>query len=55
MKSLDLTLGKAISKDMRLKLYAENLLDEAVEFRQASEVTRRYLPGRKMSLAVSFQ
>jgi hypothetical protein len=55
MKSLDLTLGKRLSKDMRLKFSAENLLDDAVEFRQASEVTRRYLPGRKMSLAVSFE
>jgi TonB dependent receptor/Carboxypeptidase regulatory-like domain/TonB-dependent Receptor Plug Domain len=55
MKSLDLTLGKSISKDVRLKFTAENLLDEAVEFRQASEITRRYLPGRKMAIAVSFQ
>ena len=55
MKSLDLTLAKSISKDMRLKFSAENLLDDAVEFRQASEITRRYLPGRKLSLAVSFQ
>jgi TonB dependent receptor/Carboxypeptidase regulatory-like domain/TonB-dependent Receptor Plug Domain len=55
IKSLDLTLGKAISKDLRLKFSAENLLDGAVEFRQGSEVTRRYLPGRKLALAVSFQ
>jgi len=55
LKSLDLTVSRSLSKDLRLKFAGENLLDDDVEFRQASEVTRRYLPGRKWSLSVSFQ
>ncbi len=52
--SLDLTMGKSISGDLRLKLSAENLLNDVIEFRQSNQVTRRYLPGRSISLSVSF-
>jgi hypothetical protein len=36
MKSLDVTFSQDLSKDLRLKFAAENLLDDDVEFHQAS-------------------
>jgi len=52
LQSLDLTVSKDIA-GMRLKLSAENLLNDVVEFRQGDEIARRYVPGRVYAL--SFQ
>ena len=54
LQSLDLTLSKDIA-GMRLKLSAENLLNDVVEYRQGDEIARRYLPGRVYALAFQWR
>jgi outer membrane receptor protein involved in Fe transport len=54
MRSLDFTFGWQAMTALRLKLFAENLLDEEVVFRQGEYVTQRYMPGRKIGFAVNY-
>ena len=50
---LDLTLSRRINGSLRIKLAAENLLNEATEFRQLDLITRRSNSGRAASLSLS--
>jgi hypothetical protein len=52
---LDLSLGVNIRRSSRLKLSAENLLDESVEYRQGDLVTRSWSPGRKIGLQFAYK
>ncbi|MGZ8866927.1 MAG: TonB-dependent receptor domain-containing protein [Thermoanaerobaculia bacterium] len=53
--SLDAVISQRILTDgLDLKLAATNLLNEAREYTQGTEVQRRYAPGRTISLSLSF-
>ena len=53
-QSLDLTLGYSLNNKTRLKLSAENLLDDRVEFRQGDLITTAYETGTTIGLSVSY-
>jgi outer membrane receptor protein involved in Fe transport len=55
LHSLDLTLARSIGTGLRVKLSAENLLDDVVEFRQGDQVARRHVPGRAYSLSLQWR
>ncbi|MEO8380849.1 MAG: TonB-dependent receptor, partial [Acidobacteriota bacterium] len=54
--SLDLAMSQSVSwvKGLEVKLAATNLLNEGREFLQGGLVQRSYVPGRKVSLSLSF-
>jgi TonB dependent receptor/TonB-dependent Receptor Plug Domain/Carboxypeptidase regulatory-like domain len=52
---LDLTVSKSLGSSLSLKLSAENLLDDATEFRQLGLITRRYNSGRVYSLSMNLR
>ena len=55
--SLDLVVSQSLgawAKGLELKLAGSNLLNEKREFLQAGLVQRSYVPGRKVSLSLSF-
>ncbi len=55
--SLDLVLSQSLgprARGVELKLAGTNLLDEARQFRQGGEIQRRYEPGRRVSLSLSY-
>ncbi|MGD8394725.1 MAG: TonB-dependent receptor [Candidatus Eiseniibacteriota bacterium] len=60
VKSLDATVAWNYRRDLKIKLAAENLLDDAQEFifgdteTDSGLVARRWLPGRKVSLSISY-
>ena len=53
--SLDAVISQRIFSDaLEVKLAASNLLDDAREYTQGSEIQRRYEPGRTVSLSLSY-
>jgi TonB-dependent receptor len=54
-RGLDLSLGWNIWRSSRVRISAENLLDESVEYRQGDLVTRRWSPGRKVGLQFAYK
>jgi outer membrane receptor protein involved in Fe transport len=54
-ESLDLALGVRMNNNTRLKLTAENLLDQETVFRQDTEITKKWNTGTRIGFAVSFE
>jgi TonB-dependent receptor len=54
LEDLSLTLGFRLSGSMRMKLQAENLLNDSVTFHQGPLITKRYLPGRAISVSLKY-
>ncbi|MGD8361291.1 MAG: outer membrane beta-barrel protein [Gemmatimonadota bacterium] len=52
---LDFVLNYRISGNTRVKFSAENLLNEASEFRQADEITQRYKQGVAVGISFTYQ
>jgi hypothetical protein len=55
--SLDVVISQSLGswfRGMELKLAGSNLLDEAREFTQGDRIQRRFEPGRKVSLSLSY-
>jgi len=54
--SLDVVLSQSLSfaKGLEVKLAGSNLLDEKREFTQGGQLQRRFDPGRKVSLSLSY-
>jgi len=55
--SLDVVVSQSLAslaRGVELKLAGTNLLDEKREFVQGGEIQRRFNPGRKVSLSLSF-
>jgi outer membrane receptor protein involved in Fe transport len=54
-RTLDAVLSYRISGSSRIKVTAENLMDEAVEFRQAGLITQRYKKGISFGISFSYE
>jgi outer membrane receptor for ferrienterochelin and colicin len=54
MSDLSLTLGLRLNSSLHMKLKAENLLDDKVVFHQGPLITKRYLPGRAISVSLKY-
>jgi outer membrane receptor for ferrienterochelin and colicin len=54
LTDLSLTLGLRLNSSLRMKLQAENLFDEDVVFHQGPLITKRYLPGRAISVSLKY-
>lgn len=54
--SLDIVLSQSLgfAKGLEVKLAGTNLLDEKREFTQGGQIQRRFDPGRKVSLSLSY-
>ena len=55
LRGLDLTLGWNVNQSFRLKLFAENLLDESEELRQGEMLVQRWSPGRRLGLTMAYK
>lgn len=53
--SLDMTMTKGLGSMLNLRLTAENLLNDATEFRQLGLITRRFNSGRSYSLSLNIK
>jgi hypothetical protein len=53
--SLDFTVNQSLGSSMGLKFSAENLLNEATEFRQLGLITRRFNTGHTFSLSFNMK
>lgn len=54
-RGLDFSLGWNLRRTTRIKVSAENLLDESIEYRQGELVTRRWSPGRTVGLQFAYK
>jgi outer membrane receptor protein involved in Fe transport len=54
-ESLDFSVGYQVSPGVKMRLSADNLLDQALEFRQADKVTQRYKNGTTVGISFRYE